>query len=313
MSRRLLAVFLAAGVLSACGGDGGAGTLVLYTTVTQNTVDTVVAAFEADNPGVAVEVFRAPTGEVNARIAADLREGDIQADVLWLTDPLSMQQWEARGVLRVAAPDATAVPAEYRQDRFWGTRVLNLVVVRHRDGPAVASWDDLVSAAATGGVVLPDPAFAGSAFAAVAYFAIADDYGFAYLEALHAAGAAVVAAPGDVITAVAEGQYAAGITLDVPAADAVADGSPIEIVWPSPGAIAIYSPIAVTSAAGAATDFVSFVLGIEGQTAIASTGWQPVHPGVPWEVGGPQVTLDWEQAFDRQQELLDAFRAIFGG
>lgn len=313
MTRRLLALFLIVGALSACGGDDDAGTLVVYTTVTQNTVEAVVAAFEVDHPGVAVEVFRAPTGEVNARIAADLRAGEIQADVLWLTDPLSMQQWEAQEVIRVAAPDAAAVPAEYRQDRFWGTRLLNLVVVRHRDGPVVASWDDLVAVAATGGVVLPDPSFAGSAFAAVAYFTIADDYGIAYLEALHEAGAVVVAAPGDVITAVAEGQYAAGITLDVPAADAMADGSPIEIVWPSPGAIAIYSPIAVTSAAGAATDFVSFVLGIDGQTIIASTGWQPVHPDVPWVTGGPQVTVDWEQAFDRQQELLDAFRDIFGG
>lgn len=306
-------MLLAVIVLPACSSGESTGTLVLYTSVTQDTVNVVVAGFEADNPGMNVEVFRAPTGELNARIAADLRQGEIGADVLWLTDPLSMQQYDAQGVLHPARPDAGAVPAEYREERFWGTRVLNLVVVRHIDAPEVRSWGDLVAVAAAGGVAIPDPSFAGSAFAALAFFALDDSYGLEYLQQLHDAGAVVVAAPGDVITGVAEGQYAAGITLDVPARNAVADGSPIEIVWPEPGAIALYSPIAVTSVAAAATDFVSYVLGIEGQSAIAATGWQPVHPDVPWESGGPQVTIDWEMAFDRQQELLDAYRSIFGG
>lgn len=312
MMRRLLPVLLVLVVLPACGADGS-NAIVLYTSVTADTVEAVVAGFEAENPGVVVEVFRAPTGELNARIAADLRAGGIGADVLWLTDPLSMQQYDAQGVLRTASPDASAVPVEYREDRFWGTRVLNLVVVRHRNAGPVVTWSDLVAAAGEGGVAIPDPSFAGSAFGALAYFALDPGYGFEFLQRLHDAGATVVASPGDVITGVAEGQFAAGITLDVPAADAVGDGSPIEIVWPTPGAIALYSPIAVTSVSAVATDFVSYVLGVDGQTAIAGTGWQPVHPDVSWVPGGPQVTIDWERAFDRQQELLDAFRDIFGG
>jgi len=313
MRRTALVLLLALAAVPSCADDAGGDVLVLYTSVTQDTVEAVVAGYEARHPGIEVEVFRAPTGELNARIAADLRQGAVGADVLWLTDPLSMQQWEAQGVLRPATPDADAVPAQYREDRFWGTRVLDMVVVRHVDAPPVDSWDDLVAVAADGGVALPNPEFAGSAFAAVAFFALDHDYGLEFLQDLHDAGAVVVAAPGDVITGVAEGQFAAGITLEVPARDAVADGSPIEIIWPDPGAIALYSPIAVTSASGAATGFVTFVLGVDGQTAIASTGWQPVHPDVPWEGRGLEVTLDWEQAFDRQQELLDAFRAIFGG
>ena len=310
LRRCLLSLLL---LTPACTGGDGSATLVLYTSVTQDTVDAVVAGFEDAHPGTTVEVFRAPTGELNARIAADRREGEIGADVLWLTDPLSMQQYDAQGVLREAQPDADAVPAEYREERFWGTRILNLVVVRHRDAPAVASWDDLIPAATAGGVAIPDPSFAGSAFAALAFFALDDAYGLDFLQRLHDAGATQVAAPGDVVTGVAEGQYAAGITLDFTARDAIEDGSPIEMVWPAPGAIALYSPIAVTGDSAAAEDFVSFVLGVEGQTAIAATGWEPVRADIPWESGGPQVTIEWDRAFDRQQELLDAFRDIFGG
>src|SRR3990172_2108067 len=310
LRRCLLSLLL---LTPACTGGDGSATLVLYTSVTQDTVDAVVAGFEDANPGTTVEVFRAPTGELNARIAADRREGEIGADVLWLTDPLSMQQYDAQGVLREAQPDADAVPAEYREERFWGTRILNLVVVRHRDAPALASWDDLIPAATAGGVAIPDPSFAGSAFAALAFFALDDAYGLDFLQRLHDAGATQVAAPGDVVTGVAEGQYAAGITLDFTARDAIEDGSPIEMVWPAPGAIALYTPIPVPPDSPAAEDFVSFVLGVEGQTAIAATGWEPVRADIPWESGGPQVTIEWDRAFDRQQELLDAFRDIFGG
>lgn len=315
MSTSRLALTTALLVISAaCSpGGGGDGSIVLYTSVTQETVDVVVAGFEAAHPGTTVEVFRAPTGELNARIAADRRESGMRADVLWLTDPLSMQQFDGQGLLHAASPDASGVPAEHRSERFWGTRVLDLVIVRNFDAPPISSWDDLITAAAAGGVAIPDPSLAGSAFAALAFFALSDQYGIEFLRALHDAGATQVGTPGDVVTGVAEGQYAAGITLDFTARAAVDKGSPIELVWPQPGAIAFYSPIAVTGDAADAVDFVSYVLGVEAQTAIATTGWQPVRSDVPWNVGGPQVTIPWALAVDRQDELLDAYRTIFGG
>ena len=54
-----------------------------------------VAALEEVHPDLEVEVFRAPTGELDARIATEQRTGGIGADVLWMTDPLSVQQYEA--------------------------------------------------------------------------------------------------------------------------------------------------------------------------------------------------------------------------
>nr|MDQ3343603.1 extracellular solute-binding protein [Actinomycetota bacterium] len=189
MRRRRFAVgLLAALILVACGQastgagsqgtpDGAGGeTLRLYTTVTQETVDAVVAAFAEAEPDTQVEVFRAPTGELNARIAAEQREGGVQADVLWLTDPLSMQQYDAEGLLAAYAPaEIDAVPAEYRTDTFVGTRLLNLVIV-HEAGldPAPQTWQDLADPAYRDAVALPDPSFAGSAFGALGYFAEAE-------------------------------------------------------------------------------------------------------------------------------------------
>ena len=89
-----------------------AGDVTVYTSVTQDTVDAVLAALAEVNPGLAVEVFRAPTGELDARIATEQRTGGIGADVLWMTDPLSVQRYEADGLLAPLEGEAFEVVPE---------------------------------------------------------------------------------------------------------------------------------------------------------------------------------------------------------
>lgn len=296
----------------------GQATVRLYTSVTQDTADAVVAGYEAKNPGVKVEVFRAPTGELSARIATERRQGGIRADVLWGTDPPSTQQYAAQGLFRAWTPrEVAAVPPEYRTQAFWGTRVLNMVIVTRADlSPQPRSWQDLAKAEYRDAVALPDPNFAGSAFGALGYFAQTDGYGLDYYRRLKQNGAVQVRAIGDVVTGVAEGRYKAGMALDNTVDAAVRKGSPINLVWPEPGAIAMYSPIAVFATApnpSGAESFVDYVLGQEAQAAIAKTGWQPIRSDVSWPSRGAQVMPDWSIVFAHQAELLEEYGNVFGG
>jgi iron(III) transport system substrate-binding protein len=158
-----------------------AGSVTLYTSVTQDTVDAVLAALAEQQPGLSVEVFRAPTGELDARIASELRSGGIGADVLG--DRPFLQRYDAEGMLATLEGEAfEAVPPEYRTDTFVGTRLLNLVIVAGQDlEPKPVSWADLADPAYAGGVAIPDPGFAGSAFAALGYFA-SDGMGLDYYQ-----------------------------------------------------------------------------------------------------------------------------------
>lgn len=314
---RTVAVLFVALLATSCGTDAGGDsedTLRIYTSVTQGTVDAVVAGFEAANPGVTVEVFRAPTGQVAARIAGELREGGLQADILWMTDPLSVQQYARDGLIREWTPDNIDVVREdYRTSSFFGTRILDLVIVAAADlDPMPQDWDDLIEV--NGVVAIPDPGFAGSAFGALAFFALSPEFGIDYYASLGDNGAVQVRSPGDVVAGVAEGLYVAGITLDRTARSAVDKGSPIVMVWPEFGAISLYSPIGVVDASesDAAESFVEYVLGEEAQTAIASTGWQPIRSDVDWPDHGVQRVVDWSQAFERQDELLSEYHTIFG-
>lgn len=294
-----------------------AGTITLYTSVTQDTVDAVLGALAEVHPDLDVEVFRAPTGELDARIATDQRTGGIGADVLWMTDPLSVQRYEADGLLAPLDGEAfEAVPAEYRGETFVGTRLLNLVLVVGDDvDPKPASWADLADPAFAGSIAMPDPGFAGSAFAALGYLATADEFGMDFYQALKDNGVIQVKSPVDVLTGVAEGNYAAGITLDKIVRANVTKGSPIELVWPEPGAIALFSPAAVVASSDdldAAGAFQEFLVSTEGQTAIASTGWQPVRDDVEWPYPDSVVTPDWNELYGNQQQLLEDYYAIFG-
>ncbi len=60
----------ASGAESAASGIPGAQTVTLYTCASDTTVQAVIKSFMAEHPGTSVELFRAPTGQLNARIAA---------------------------------------------------------------------------------------------------------------------------------------------------------------------------------------------------------------------------------------------------
>ncbi len=322
-------------LMSACSASGGAGggsagtagtsagSLTLYTSVTQQTVDAVVGGYQKAHAGRRVTVFRAPTGQLNARIAADQRSGGLKADVIWGTDPLSMQSYTDQHLLAPwPLPALTSVPKKYRTDTFWGTRLLSLVIVAHKGlQPVPRSWADLTKKAYAGKVAIPDPAFAGSAFAALGYFSTAPGMGMEFFRDLRANGARQVASIPEVVTGVAQGRYQLGITLDSEARAAQQKGSPVTLVWPKPGAITFYSPIAMTTsgaprAAAAAKDFIGYVLSVPGQQRIAQTGWQPVLaavPGPPRPAGATSVFPDWSALFGHQQELLTQYRASFIG
>lgn len=294
--------------------------LTLYTSVTQNTVDAVVAGFTAAHPGAKVDVFRATTGALNARIAAEQRSGGVRADVVWGTDPLSMQSYADQKLLRAwPLPKLTGVPADSRTQYFWGTRRLYLVLVARKGlTPAPKGWADLADPAYRDAVALPDPAAAGSAFAAVGYFSQTPGFGLDFYRRLKANGAVQVSTVPEVVTSVAQGRYKLGITLDSEVRAATAKGSPVALVWPGDGAISLYSPIAETAAARhlpAARTFMEYVLSTDGQRRIAETGWQPILPdvaGPPQPAGATAVSPDWTALFGRQREILQQYQAIFG-
>ncbi len=321
--RVLVARVLAAaalGTLAACGSSGGASTssITLYTCVSDTTIGPVIDTFERDHPGTKVKLYRAPTGDLNARVAGDQRSGGLRADVIWACDPLTMQDYVDQDLVGGWTPQSP-ITSEYRTDDYVGVALLYLVAVTREGVPPPAAWSDLTGPEYADGVALPDPAVAASALGSLGYFAKNPDYGIGFYAELRKHGAKQVSTPDDVVAQVAEGNYAAGVTIANSAYAAKGQGSPIEVSWPSPGAIAVYGPVALakdTKHAATAKSFISYVASKKGQTQMAGLGSYPTMAGVrgPEKPAGVEVVSpDWSQLAKQKSALLTEYQKIFGG
>ncbi|MDQ4036969.1 MAG: extracellular solute-binding protein [Actinomycetota bacterium] len=328
-----LAALLPLALLAACGsgedapdaadpssGSGGsevAGAITLYTCVSDTTIQPVIEAFEADNPGAAVELYRAPTADLNARVAGDVRSGGLQADVIWACDPLTMQDYVDQDLVGGWTPESD-IAADVRTDDYVGVAVLYMVAVAAQGVTPPQSWSDLADEEYADGVAVPDPGFAASALGALGYFAQDPDFGLEYYEALKDNGAVQVSAPDEVTNGVAEGIYQAGITNANSAYAAQNSGAPIEIVWPEPGAIAIYGPAALAIEAAepdTAKAFLTYIASEAGQTVIAEAGSYPTLEGITGPTvpqDAPIVYPDWTALADQKDDLLADYQQIFG-
>jgi iron(III) transport system substrate-binding protein len=328
--RRAAPALLAGLVLlvAACAGNGGSGsaarsgggtTLTLYTCVSDSTIQPVVKAFEQRQPNTHVDLFRAPTGQLDARVAADRRSGGLRADLLWACDPLTQQAWVDEGLTGGwTPPGSAAIPAQYRTRDYVGVALLYMVAVTHTGVPAPTAWSDLTRPAYRVTAV-PDPSVAASALGSLGWFWAQPGYGIGFYRQLKGNGAVQVATPDDVTTGVAQGRYKAGITIANSAYAAKKDGSPVAVTWPQPGAIAIYGPVALARHGrnpDAAKQFFSFVVGREGQQVLAAAGSYPTLPGVQGPevpANAPVVEPDWASITAQRGAVLADYQRVFPG
>jgi len=319
ISAGICAVALVAASCSSSPSGGSKSALTLYTCASANVEQAVVKAYEGAHPDTRVSVFRAPTGQLNARVAGDLRSGGLRADVIWACDPLTMHGYDTQGLLADWTPTGAAdIPAAYRNPRFTGVDVLYMVAVVHNGTAPPAVWSDLTKPAYRGAVALPDPSFAASALGTLGYLAAAPGYGLDFYKQLKTNGAKQVNSPDDVLTGVEQGRYRAGITLANTAYAGQKKGSPIQVGWPQPGGIAIYAPIGITTRkhrSSSAGEFASFVASPAGQKIMAGEGTYVAVPGM----GGPPpppvgrvAEPDWPKLFGTYKSVLAGYAAVFG-
>jgi iron(III) transport system substrate-binding protein len=318
----VLALFAAAACGASSAGPGAAKgeQITLYTCVNDTTIQPVIKSFQSAHPEDHVALFRAPTGQLNARVAADVRSGGLRADVVWACDPLTMQAFVDQHLVGGWTPaDAAAIPGEYRTADYAGAALLYMVAVYRHGTPAPQAWSRLTDKQYKGAVAVPNPAVAASALGALAYLADNPAYGLGFYSALKRNGAVQAGTPDDVTTGVAQGVYRVGMTTANSAYAARADGSPVDVAWPLPGAVAIYGPIALARSSthqGTAKDFISYVLGKDGQRVLGGAGSYPTLPGSPGPTipaGAPVVSPDWARIGKDKSAMLLRYRQIFGG
>jgi len=301
-----------------------AGKVTLYTSAVQTDADGLKTAFNKKYPNVAVTIYRDGTEKVIAKLRAEQDAKSVVADVLLIADAPTMENLKADKFLQpYQSPFASAFDKQFADPEgyYTGTKIINSGIAINTTANLLkpVMWTDLLKPEYKGKVVSPSPQYSGAAALNYTVFLNTAAYGAEFVKGLQKNGMTVVQANGDALNKIISGESPVGIVTDNGVRAAKAKGSPIEMIYPTDGAIPVTEPIAVvagTKNLDAAKAFVDFVLSPDGQALIVTQNYIPLLPGVAPPAGVPASLKEFPvNAAAAAKQLPDAkkqFTAIFG-
>jgi iron(III) transport system substrate-binding protein len=239
---RFIASFLAASFafLSAA----SAQEVIVYTSYEKEDLGPYKAAFEKDVPGVTIRWVHDANGVITARLLAE--KGNPRADAVWGVAASSLGQLaDADVLLPYAPPGLDKIPAKFRDSanppRWFGNSawvaaiIYNVTEGKKLGIPKPESWADLTKPVYKGKVVMPHPLSSGTGFLDVSAWlqGYGEEEGWKFMDGLHANIWRYTHSGSQPATLAARGEAVVGIAFDVRAARELAQGAPVEIVFPA--------------------------------------------------------------------------------
>lgn len=295
----LALAFLALTGLTACGGSGN--TVVVYTSLDQVFSEPILDDFEAET-GIRVQAVydvesAKTTGLVNRLVA---ERGNPQADVFWSSEFAQTILLKGEGVLQpYDSPAAADIPQAYRDPESYWTGfaararviIVNTGLVPPERYPE-SIFDLLDPSWGDNEVGIANPLFGTTATHAAALFAaLGDEEAQAFFEGLLDQNVRVVDGNSVVRDMVVSGELKVGLTDTDDAHVAVAQGHPVEIIFPDQndlGTLLIPNTVAMVNGAPhpeQAKRLIDYLLSPEVEAKLA--GCDSVQMPVRSDVSGP--------------------------
>ncbi len=324
--RKLVASLAATLLATSAFAADVSGKLVLYTSQPNQDAQRTVDAFLAKHPEVEVDWIRDGTTKVMAKLRAEFEAGAPQPDVLLIADMVTMEGLEAEGRLMpypdadTSAYDPALMDAE---GHYFSTKLITTGIVYNTGAPMVpTSYKDLLEADAKDKLAMPSPLTSGAATIHMAAITGNPDLGWDFYEKLADQGANPQGGNGGTYKAIAGGEKLYGFVVDFLPIREIANGAPVNFVFPEEGVSAVTEPVAILSTAQnptAAKAFVDFLISPEGQQLAADMGYLPAHPEITPPAGFPPrseiklLDFDPAEALANDQANKERFVDIFGG
>jgi iron(III) transport system substrate-binding protein len=302
----LVAGVAAIAIVAGC--CGGGPTVVVYTSLDQLYSEPILNDFEAET-GIRVQAVydveaAKTTGLVNRLVAEKSRP---QADVFWSSEYAQTIMLKDQGVLApYDSPSAADIPEQYRDPEDYWTGfaarariiLVNTALVVEEDYPE-SIFDLLDPRWGDNEVGIANPLFGTTATHAAALFAdLGEDDAQAYFEGLLDQNVRVVDGNSVVRDMVVSGELKVGLTDTDDAHIAVAQGQPVEIIFPDQddlGTLLIPNTLALVNGAPhpeEAKRLVDYLLSaeVEAELAASESVQMPVREGVAGPVDMPGLS-----------------------
>lgn len=304
------------------------GSVLWYTAIPVEASEAVAAAFMEAYPGITAEVVRAPSFELWERFRTENAAGGNVADVFSPSDYGVIEEAKAQGYLAEFIPpgiDEVIEPRFIDEDGFyWSNRITTTGLVYNTDlvpaDQAPSEWSDLLDPYWNGLLGIGDPKESSAIYGAYWEMANADGIGPEFFQQLAENEPILYAQGGQQLNAVTSGEIAATIVVDYRGWQLIADGAPVEIVYPDSGVGFTLDFNAVAENAphpNAARLFMTYLSSQEAGDVLArNLGAYLTRPDVdayPTDVGRPGISdlnlLDID--LDQMAAEFEEFNAMF--
>lgn len=309
------------------------GKIAVYLSGPEAMITKLEETFEEEH-GDVLDMTIMSCGQLRSKVWTESEAGEIQADVIWGSDPIVYNVLDEKEALEPADYiNFDGVNADYVWDgknyaivsERYVVMIYNNTLLDSEDAPK--SFADLTDAAYEDIVVKADASQSATAFAISSALYELEGSSNTYFENLKANGLMLSKSNGLVPSTILEGQYTLGVAPHDSVVRLKNKGKkegyevPLEIVWPSEGAIALQRPVAIPTsetrsdeAQATAESFVNFLLGKQAQNIMAKFGFVSVRSDIEntfLPEGVEVYSVDWNAATENEESFKATYDSIF--
>ena len=304
------------------------GTITLYTSVPTTIIEELKQEFEAENPGVHLEIYRKGTSAVVEKINEEIAAGQVQADLMWVANFTVGEDLKGKGLLLPwTPPESTEIPDILKDETgyYYAGRLLIMVVAYNTDTVTTipTGYKDLLDKRYYGRIGHDTPETSGSLQYFMGTLLQDADFGEEFFTAL-AENAPQIQTSTKTTQRIADGELDMGITIDNTVRTLLMEdpSAPIDYIYPEAGVVMVPSPIAIfkdSQNIEVAKVFVRYILSKQGQTVLRDLGgYVPVR----LDVSPPEritsitqlkvIPSDKDWITEHIDEIVSKFINIFG-
>lgn len=243
----LIFLILTAGVVSAGGQKAtGAGEVVLYTALEEDETADYLELAEREMPNLNIKWVRYSTGEVMAKLIAE--QDNPQADLIYGTAVTELAR-VTNLFVPYKAEGWDQIGAEFKDTKGYWTAIDMYVAAFCANKNRLAekglakplSWADLTKPEYKGEVIMPNPGSSGTGYLQVTSLLLMNgikdgkEDGWEFLKELHKNIVEYTNSGSAPAKLASTGEIAIGVSFGYRVAKQIADGFPVEMVFPAEG------------------------------------------------------------------------------
>ncbi|MEG0368446.1 MAG: ABC transporter substrate-binding protein [Hungatella sp.] len=306
---------------------GGSGTVMVYSSMQEDQLIAVKAAFEKQYPDIKMEYYFAGTSKVITKIATETQSGQVDADLIWVGDPADYASFKEQKILQqYASPEAAAIDKAYidADGYYTGARMMNMgiayntALVKPEEAPQ--SWSDLLDPKWNDQIVMTDPGSSGTSKYWRNAMMCSEKYGTDYIQKLKDNGCYLESGTTATHNQLAASAYKVGVCLDYVTANLSSEGSPIAFVYPE-DTVSIFSPIGLVANCANEENgklLYDFILSKTGQEVLVANNLISVRNDIDQKgtdvaaIAAKALKADLADMVSKEEENGKAFDDIFG-